>query len=795
MQQKKKKNSQERRNIYLRLGMGLAIGLCMVMLYILRPPLLLQADRHVYDVFLNRSAAQAKAEGLQPSPTPAVIDLDEDSLRRFGQWPWPRHLIAQLLKILTEGGAAAIGLDILLSEEDNTSPLQLQKGLQKFFGIAVGFSGLPASLEDNDLLLAEVMRQTPTICGVFLHFNKDTAKALPEGAGQVLGVVDQTPPGCPPPRERLLRAHGGTPPIAVLRPVAPLGSINVAPDPDGIVRAVPLVVQVDNEIHANLGLRALMRGMGLRTLILQSGPDGLQALRIGKFTVPVTPEGLMHVPFRGPRKTYPYFSAADILEGKIPSSEIQGRVFIVGTSAPGLLDIRAQPLDPVYPGVEVHTTVIDAILSQRSIQVPPWIPGAQVLGIGIICVLGTAAFALSTPVIYLPLTLGLSVGTVWASWRIFEAGIFFSPQYMLLTIIALATALLAVRFWQENRQRRVLRQAFSRYVAPDLVDRISDRGGDILAGEEREVTLMFTDIRSFTSISEKLAPEQVVGMLNRYFTPMTAIIRSSSGTVDKFIGDAIMAFWNAPLDVQHHELRAVRSAMAMHTALAALNEDLEQEMGIRLAMGAGVHTGRVYVGNMGSAELLDYTCIGDTVNLASRLEGMCPVYGVGIVVSGDCAMRCHTANPQGAIFFDISPSGELRNIYAHLHGKDMPVPAPPPTSAQKKLPPATDTDTAQDTVMVFVPLDSIRVKGKHLPVEIYMPLTLDETESRLDELTAFMESRRLYAMGAFGAAADAFDVLRTDTGRPLYALYAERCMMLRDAPPEDWDGVWTYSKK
>lgn len=804
MAQKARKNvSLERRNVRLRLLMGLCITLCMAGLYALRPPVLVQVDRHIYDVFLQRSARIDKEQGLVPSPTPGVVDLDEDSLIRYGQWPWPRHLMARLIKTLTESGAAAVGLDILLSEEDRTSPMVLQKTLRDTFGVDVGFTNLPQSLKDNDALLAEIMAQTPVVCGFFLHFNALNAVPLPEDLPPAQGVVEQMPPDSLPPRTHMLYAHGATLPLPSLRAVAPLGSINVAPDPDGVVRAVPLVVQTTDRVHVSLGLRALMRGLGTNTLILRGGPDGLQSVRVGKYDIPVTPEGLLHVPFRGPRHTYPYFSAADILDGKVPVSEIQGRVLIVGTSAPGLLDIRATPLDPVFPGVEVHTAVIDAILSGRFLQVPPWSPGAQMLGIVGAGLMGTLAFALASPLIYLPLTLGLAAGIVSMSWALFARGFFFTPQYVLLTIAALAAALLVVRFWQESSQRRVLRKAFSRYVAPDLVDRISDRGEEILAGERREVTLMFTDIRSFTSISEKLAPEQVVAMLNRYFTPMTALIRSSSGTVDKFIGDAIMAFWNAPLDVPQHEQRGVRCALHMQEALRELNTHLQQEMGIQLAMGVGVHTGGVFVGNMGSAELLDYTCIGDTVNLASRLEGMCPVYGVEVVVSGDCVGRCCGLPGLLAESGDqpLAASATTESTSAQEASGSATAELGPPCMVVMEHMNLAASDVYPE--IVFVPLDSIRVKGKHTPVHIYTPLTIEVFTARRDELYAFEEAQGLYTAGRFAEAQHKFTLLQGLTpqstggisGAKLYDLYAQRCAALQADPPPQWDGVWTYSKK
>ena len=740
MQKDKSGLSIRRSQIRLRLGVGLCIAACVLGLYLLHPPLLVQIDRHIYDIFLRRAA------GGTPSPTPAIVDLDETSLAEVGQWPWPRHLVADLVHKLTEAGAAAIALDILLAEEDRTSPANLQKTLRDSFDTDVTFSGLPDFLWDNDILLAETLLSTPTVLGMFLQYATPVSRPLPAQLPPADGVVEQVPAGAPPLRSALLRAHGATLPLPTLWSTSAIGSINVLADPDGVVRAVPLVTQLGDRIMPNLALRALMRALQVSTMVLLGGSDGLAAVRVGRYTIPVTPEGLFQVAFRGGRRTYPYFSATDILHNRVPAEELRGRIVFLGTSAPGLLDIRTTPLDSVFPGVEVHAAVLDVILSGNYIQTPPWAPGVQVTLILAACLAVTLTLTFAAPIVYLPLGGILAAGTVWGSWNAFLKGYFFSPQYVVITIAALTVSLLAVRFSQEARQRQQLRTAFTRYVAPSMVDRIADRGDAVLSGEERTVTLMFTDIRNFTSLSERLQPEQVVAVLNRFFTPMTALIHASSGTVDKFIGDAIMAFWNAPLDVPRHEMRAVRCALDMQVALGALNASLEKDLGINLSMGVGVHTGKVYVGNMGTVDLLDYTCIGDTVNLASRLEGLCPVYGVGAVVSGSTVERCRA--------YPLGP-------------KDPALPC-------------------------FVHLDDIRVRGKHMPVQIFTPLTPSQYAKRRQELEQFAMARALYAEGRFAAAAGSFSALgKLMPDAKLYRVYADRCTVLLQTPPEKWDGVWT----
>ena len=724
---------------YSRMFIGLGIVITMLCLYVWQPSLLQQADRLIYDIFLRANV------GGKASDTPAIIDLDEQSLEEFGQWPWPRHLVAKLLAILTEDQAAAIGLDILLAEPDNSSVINLKKSFQRHFGIDISLDNIPSNLHDNDRILASIISQTPTVLGIYSRFHGDNVP-LPKDIKPMEGIIERTAAGGLSPRTHLIEGCGITLPIPIIRTVAPLGMLNIAPDPDGIIRSIPLISQVDGRIFITLGLRTIMRALGINNLILMGGVDGLQALRLGKYTIPVTPNGCMMVPFRGGRGYYPTFRASDILNGKIPKSEIQGRIFIVGTSAPGLLDIRATPFDPVYPGVETHATVIDAVLSNNFIEVPPWAAGAQILSMVCLGILGIFIFSFTPSIVYLPILLSLIASSIWGSTYIFKQGTYFSPLYTILCLIALAITLLAVRFWQESKQRKVLRNAFSRYIAPDMVAQIMDKGEAVLAGEERIVTLMFTDIRGFTTMSEGLTPEQVVGALNRYFTPMTAIIRSSQGTVDKFIGDAIMAFWNAPLDVPMHPLQAVKSAMQMQNSLKQLNIELEQEMGINFRMGVGVHTGKVYVGNMGSAELLDYTCIGDTVNLTSRLEGLCPVYGVDVVTSAYTALLCQ--------------------------------------------------EYTQEDIPYFLPLDAIRVKGKKEPVEICSPITQQDKLRRETEIADFLQAREYYVKGDFHKSLQKFTSLHKEFADSiLYSLYLERSQELSLNPPKDWAGVWTFTKK
>ncbi|MDL2271784.1 adenylate/guanylate cyclase domain-containing protein [Desulfovibrio sp. OttesenSCG-928-I05] len=746
---------KKRLRIMKKRGLSVAVislGVIVLMLfcYIQQPRFLRMLDHKIYDALLY-----AGADGMT-TPYPIIIDLDEASLDAYGQWPWPRYLMAELLTRLRASGVAAVGVDILLSEADRTSPRTLREDLARHLGLDVSFAGLPEELYDFDRLLAESLDRG-VVLGMYCNFASGAAlkkSAGPDGDDAAAPPAPDFPvsppsvssivrgaPGAQPLERYIHTAGQATLPLPLFWEAAPVGMINMNPDEDGVVRRLPLIGFYNDTLYVTLALRTLMAGVGVNSVTANVGRDGLNSLRVGPFTIPVSPDGSFTVPFRGGAHTFPYYSVKDILEGTIPVEQLQGRVAFLGTSAPGLLDIRISPLERVYPGVEVHATVTDAILAGTYLRVPPWTPGAQALAIIFCGIAASLAFGFSRPRVYIlvaALLLGAAFG---ASVYLFREGYVISPLYVALTITLLGAVLLMLRFWQEEKQKNVLRSAFSRYVAPEVVERITRLEGNIFAGEERELSIMFTDIRGFTSISEKLSPQQIVQLLNRYFTPMTALVRGNRGTLDKFIGDALMAFWNAPVEVPGHPALAVKTALEMQEKLGEINASLQEEFGVVIAMGVGVHTGKAYVGNMGSEELLNYTLIGDSVNLASRLEGLCPQFGVGIVVSAEAKNAC-------------------------------------------------------DESIAFLPLDTLRVKGKRQPVSVFAGMRPEEYAAREQELSTYLDAYALYGRGEFAAAWDAFGVLSGKyPDAKLYALYLERCGMLRENPPSEWDGVWTLKSK
>lgn len=759
---------------------GACVTALMLELYVAQPRFLRLLDLKVYDSLLHLYGDK------NPSPQPVIVDLDDASLAAYGQWPWPRYLLADLLEKLTAYGVLATGVDVLLTEPDRSAPRRTRDDLKRFFALDVDFAGLPDILYDYDQLLAAVLRPLPVVLGMAARFAREPG--APDGPGTPSGPdtpsgpsTPYTPsgpdtpgtpnsPGAPnspdspgtpdaPPASGavgfVIQQAAGAPafaglphqavalmqPLPILREGTALGLLTMNPDIDGVVRRIPLLAAYQNKYYSSLALRTLMAATGKKSLIGVVGQDGLEAVRLGPYTVPVSPEGSMLVPFRGPRGSYAYISAKDVLDQRVPPEALHGKIAFVGTSAVGLLDIRISPLERVLPGVEVHAAVLDAIVQQKYLHVPFYTPGLQVAVVFLCGVIGAVAFGFASPKIYLPIGGGLAGGVLYAAVRLFQGGVFLSPLYALLTLMLQGVVLLCMRFWQEERQKQVLRSAFARYVAPEIVDRITRLRGNVFAGEERELTIMFTDIRGFTSISEKLRPEQVVQLLNRYFTPMTALVRGNKGTLDKFIGDALMAFWNAPIAVPDHPVLAVRTALAMQEKLVEINPGLLADFGVSIGMGAGLHTGSAYVGNMGSEELLNYTLIGDSVNLASRLESLCSRYGAKVVVSAETAARC---------------AGQCR----------------------------------------FVPLDRLRVKGKQLPVDVLEAVTDTAWSERGAEFAAWRGAFEQYLAGDFAAAGAACAALLVaHPHSALYRLYAVRCENLCAAPPATWDGVWTMTEK
>ncbi|MBU0676422.1 MAG: adenylate/guanylate cyclase domain-containing protein [Proteobacteria bacterium] len=721
------------------LATGIFLTFILSAAYVHQPEFCRFLDNKLYDIILTR------VHGTETSGVPVIVDLDETSLKKFGQWPWPRYRIALLLAKLTQAGAASVGVDILLAEPDRSSPLRIQEELKRDLQVDVGFTGLPSALMDNDILLADNLKNGPYVLGYFFQFGQTDLPASDQPRLTPFNLAVVKTPGAGPPEDWLLKATDVIAPLPALLSSAPgSGFFNTDPDKDGIIRSSPLLISWQNHYYPSLALATFKAALGKAPVILKTSPGGIESIRVGTTVIPVDKSARMLIHFRGKQGSFPYISAADVLEDQLPEGSLAGKIVLIGTTAAGLKDLRATPLDHQFPGVEAHATIIDNIIRGDFFSRPDWAPGLE-LCLVILCGLITSLLITVTDARWtLPVT-GIAGIAIWwgGFWFMNESRIFISPLFPLMTLGGNFSLLTLLKFWRTEKEKLFFREAFSRYVSKSVVDQIAESPEKLsLAGEEKELSIMFSDVRGFTSLSERLTPTQVIHLLQEYFTPMTRVIMENNGTLDKFIGDAIMAFWNAPIDVKDHKKQAVKSGIMMLEELGKLNKIFVQKYGFEINIGIGLHAGQVRVGNMGTTELFDYTIIGDNVNLASRLEGLSKYYGVRIVIS---------------------------------------------ETLQNHIP---DTFALQE-------LDLVRVKGREKPLTIYGLFAITEDQHKMAELEIYGNAIEKYRHQHFQEALDLFTQLREKhLDRRLYSLYQERCQVfLTSPPPVDWDGVFTHTTK
>jgi adenylate cyclase len=605
-----------------------------------------------------------------------IVDIDDESLARIGQWPWPRPHVADLLERLAGAGAAAIAFDMVFAEPDRSSPEQafnLWPATLEVLALRDSVAVLPS----HDSLLAEAIEHAPVVTGFVLTNTKresasatdhrfSVAKPLPERlVAPVLADAPASgelsdPPVSRAPAPKATFATAGDDPALFVRTftsaVANLleletvalgnGALNSTPDVDQVIRRVPLVLALHGQLYPSLVAEALRVAQGARTNVVKSSGasgiwsfgerTGVSAIRIGQVEVPTDPEGRLWVKFTR-HEAARYVPAWTVLEDDFDPDAVAGQIVLVGTSAAGLHDIRATPLDAAIPGVEIHAQAIEQILAGDFLKRPDFADGMELaymlaLGLIVIVMLRTMGAIVSFAVGALA-TLLVFAG----SWLSFESyGWLFDPvQPSLMVLLVFATAE-GVSYMQSEAERRQIRGAFKQYLAPELVDELARHPERLrLGGEQRTMTIMFCDVRGFTTISEqyKADPQGLTALVNRLLTPMTDVVLGCKGTIDKYIGDCIMAFWNAPLDDPEHAAHACRAALGMHAAINKLNVALAEEKTLQVAIGIGINTGQCVVGNMGSEQRFDYSVLGDSVNLASRLEGQSKAYAVPIIIS------------------------------------------------------------------------------------------------------------------------------------------------------------------
>ena len=569
-----------------------------------------------------------------------IVDIDEKSLAIHGQWPWPRTIVRDLLLGLTSKGAAVVAFDVLFAEPDRTSVESIVKQLpaREAAAVTAALAGQPS----NDEHFAAALKDTPSVLSVALgEGGSDTLEAK---AGFAFGGDD--------PRPFLLAFNGATRNLPELENAARgIGAFNWLADRDQIVRRVALMFRLGEIFVPALSTEALRVAQGATTYLLKASnasgetafgqSTGLNHIKVGDVEVPTDGAGGIYLKFRHFDKAA-YIPAWKVLAGEVPEEDIEGRIMLVGTSAPGLLDLRATPVDAAVPGIDIHAQVIETLLTGRFLERPDYALALEeliifTLGLMLAFVLPRVSASASAAIGFL--TIGLILIGGWAAFR--YGNLLLDPSYPVLVLGCLTAIITFYTYHSAEAQRSQIRHAFGQYLAPALVEQLAQAPERlVLGGEEREMTILFSDVRGFTAISElyKDDPQGLTSLMHRLLTPLTNAIVGQEGTIDKYIGDAVMGFWNAPLAVPQHELKACAAALDMIDRLAVLNRERQEEANaagqpfLPFRIGIGINTGRCLVGNLGSDLRFNYSVLGDPVNVASRLEGQTKLYGIPIII-------------------------------------------------------------------------------------------------------------------------------------------------------------------
>ncbi|SIQ42446.1 adenylate cyclase [Janthinobacterium sp. TND4EL3] len=704
-----------------------------------------------------------RAEKPQLDSRIVIVDIDEQSLARVGRFPWGRDIQARLVRQLTgHYGVAALGFDISFPEPDTSSGYAVLQGLAH--GELAGVPGLPAQLEklrpamDYDGLFAEAMRGQPVVLGYSVS-EQQRKGVLPKPAFTVADLNGRT--------VTAYVARGYEANIAPLQAAARgAGIFTALTDADGVVRSSTLLARIGDGYYPSLSLATAAVYLQARAIAphFTATADSLSARELangglehivlfaprGATAIPVGEALTTTVQYRGRGGpgggAFRYVSASDVLAGSVPPALLKGAIVLVGTTAPGLNDVRATPVNAEYPGVEVHANLIKSILDGRFKARPDYASALELLQVLAVGLLLAGALAVLPPAGVMLATLAALAATIGLNLYLYAmCDLVLGSAVMLLLIVALFIVNLAWGYFFEVRKGRALVARFGEYVAPELVAEMADNPQRYtMEGENRELTVLFADVRGFTAISEQLAPAALRAYINAYLTAMSHDIRDShGGTLDKYIGDAVMAFWGAPVAFGDHASRAVASALLMQQSAARLNQQFCARGWPPLRIGIGINTGAMHVGDMGSRIRRAYTVMGDNVNLAARLEGASKLYGVGIVVG----------------------------------------------AATRAAAPA----------FLYRELDLVRVLGKQEAVAIFEPRAVagDADAQELAQLARWSEALALLRTRKWEAAAAAVAHLQADFPEDgLYRLYAERLAQYRLAPPPaDWDGVTVLHSK
>ncbi len=690
-----------------------------------------------------------------------IVDIDEKSLSEVGRWPWGRNRLAELTdELFDRQKIALLGFDIVFAEPDESSGLKrlrelAQNELRDQPGFVDKLRQMESSL-DYDAMFAKSLEGRPVVLGYYLTGDRDghTSGVLPEP------VMDKSALQGRPIKFTTWDGYGSN--IATIAKAAPIaGHFNPIPEKDGVVRSLPLIADYQGKYYESLSLAMFRLLAGLPTVspgfpkerMLARTYQGLESIQLklgGKtLAIPVDEQVSALIPFRGlggPKGgSFRYVSAASLLDQSIPPESLRDKIVLVGTTAPGLQDLRVTPVGEVYPGVEAHANVISGLLDGTTLVKPDYAVGYEVVVLlvsGLVLAFAlpliTATRAVILSVLVLAAVAGLNL------WLYLGSGLVLPLASALVMGVTAFALNMSYGYFVESRSKRELAQLFGTYVPPELVDEmVKDPDSYSMEATNREMTVMFCDMRGFTKMSEQMEPLQLQALLNGVFTRLTGIIRANRGTIDKYMGDCVMAFWGAPVETSEHAHLAVKSAMEMANAVRGINEEHRAKGIPEIGIGIGVNTGNMCVGDMGSNIRKSYTVIGDAVNLGSRLEGLSKIYGVDTVVS----------------------------------------------ESARKLAPAFG----------WQELDLVRVKGKDQAVAIFWPVAPNnrigaETEAELKTWASFLKAYRAQDWDQCDLLM--LNLLRMNAKKYLYHLYSERVASMRLLPFDlEWDGATNFETK
>ena len=714
-------------------------------------PFLKQLENWTYDTRLNFTRPDTLDDRV------VIVDIDENSLAEVGRWPWGRDKLATIVdNLFATYQVKVVGFDIVFAEKDESS------GLAQFEQLA------NTTLKNNSDYQRALKEIRPSLLHDEIFANSLVGKnivmgyyfkaRLQEGESGVTGML---PPALTKmdvqwsERLPINKAAGFGGNLEILQSSALSGGYfdNPFVDADGVFRRVPLVQAYEGYLFASLALattQGYLDAKGIELAVEAQGSKGgkeyyaLEAINLQSFKIPVDANGAVFVPYRGRQGSFPYVPAYKVLNGSVDPAQLQGKIVLIGTSAPGLLDLRSTPVQNIYPGVEVHANIISGILDNRIKHKPAWTVGYEFVLLVIVAVSMALLLPLVSPLIAAASTLGFSIVIMVGTFAAWNNNLILPLASPMLLIVLIFMLHMTYGFFIESRGKRQLANLFGHYIPPELVDEMSESPEEFsLDGENREMTVLFSDVRGFTTISEGMNPKELTQLMNALLTPMTRVIHKNRGTIDKYMGDAIMAFWGAPLADTEHARHALYAAMDMIKEIKVMQADFKQRGWPTVNIGIGLNTGNMNVGNMGSEFRMAYTVLGDAVNLGARLEGLTKNYGVNIIVS---------------------------------------------ESTKSEIP-----------EFLFRELDLVRVKGKNEPVAIFEPVghRNDVEKSITEELSAYRKALTSFRAQSWDKAElDFFNLNRNYPDRYLYQVYLDRVTVYRNEPPgDDWDGVFTHTSK